>query len=130
MNEQNVLNTKGAQLDFICMESGCGGLVRFNLMELDKNDFQVMCPKCHRPYEFDKALQEQFLKLRQLILAVRDAEPILGDCNVGVAVPGGEVKIPYSLLLTRMNTMITLSIGDQKVDFHLWVEPSSSDTFR
>lgn len=130
MTEQNTLNTKGAQLDFICMESGCGGLVRFNLMELDQNGFQVMCPKCHRPYEFDQALQEQFLKLRQLILAVREAEPILGDCNVGVAVPGGEVKIPYSLLLTRMNTMITLKIGEQKVDFHLWVEPSSSDTFR
>ena len=130
MTEQNTLNTKGAQLDFICMESGCGGLVRFNLMELDQNGFQVMGPKCHRPYEFDPALQEQFLKLRQLILAVREAEPILGDCNVGVAVPGGEVKIPYSLLRTRMNTMITLKIGEQKVDFHLWVEPSSSDTFR
>lgn len=130
MIEKETLNTKGAQLDFVCMESGCGGLIRFNLMELDKNDFQVMCPKCHRPYEFDAALKDKFLKLRQLILAVREAEPILGDCNVGVAVPGGEVKIPYSLLLTRMNTMITLKIGDSKVDFHLWVEPSSSDTFR
>ena len=54
----------------------------------------------------------------------------LGDCNVAVAVPAGEVKIPYSLLLTRMNTMITLNLGDQKVDFHLWIEPSSADTFR
>lgn len=130
MTEKQAMNTKGAQLDFVCMEADCGGLIRFNLMELDKNDFQVMCPKCHRPYEFDASLKDKFLKLRQLILAVREAEPILGDCNVGVAVPGGEVKIPYSLLLTRMNTMITLNIGDRKVDFHLWVEPSSSDTFR
>ena len=70
------------------------------------------------------------MKLERLILAVREAEPILGDCNVAVAVPAGEVKIPYALLLTRMNTMITLNLGDRKVDFHLWIEPSSPDTFR
>jgi len=128
MAEAKTMNTKGAQLDFGCPD--CGGTVKFNLMELDQADFQVLCPKCHQPYQFDDQLKTKFQKLRKLILAVREAEPILGDCNVGVAVPAGEVKIPYALLLTRMNTMITLNLGDRKVDFHLWIEPSSADTFR
>ena len=37
----------------------------------------------------------------------RKAEDILGDSNVSVNVAGGEVKIPYALLLTRLNTLIT-----------------------
>lgn len=128
MAEAKTINTSGAQLDFVCPD--CGGVVKFNLMELDQADFQTMCPKCHRPYQFDDQLKTKFQKLRKLILAVREAEPILGDCNVGVAVPAGEVKIPYALLLTRMNTMITLNLGGRKVDFHLWIEPASADTFR
>ena len=128
MAEEKKLNTSGSLLDFICPD--CGGVVKFNLLELEQTDFQVLCPKCHRPYQFDDELREKFMKLERLILAVRDAEPILGDCNVAVAVPAGEVKIPYALLLTRMNTIITLELGGRKVDFHLWIEPSSADTFR
>jgi len=128
MAEEKKPNAGGALLDFVCPD--CGGVVKFNLMELDQAEFQVICPKCHRPYQFDDQLRDKFMKLEKLILAVRDAEPILGDCNVAVAVPAGEVKIPYALLLTRMNTMITLNLGDRKVDFHLWIEPSSPDTFR
>ena len=128
MAEAKAMNTSGAVLDFVCPD--CGGVVKFNLMELEQADFQAMCPKCHRPYQFDDELKEKFRKLQHLIYAVREAEPILGDCNVAVAVPAGEVKVPYALLLTRMNTMITLNLGDRKVDFHLWIEPASPDTFR
>lgn len=130
MANQKEINTSKAQLDFICVESDCDGVVKFNLMDLAAEDFQVLCPKCHRPYTFDNALKEKLGKLKNLILALRDAETILGDCNVAVTVPAGEVKIPYALLLTRLNTMITLKLGDKQVDFHIWIEPTSSDTFR
>ncbi len=130
MATKNGMNTDKAQVDFLCVEPGCAGVVKFNLMELAADDFQVLCPKCHRPYEFDAELREKLGKLHKLIMALREAEPILGDCNVAVAVPGGEVKVPYALLLTRLNTMITLKLGDKKVDFHLWIEPASSETFR
>jgi len=119
-----------AQIDFLCVEPDCDAVVKFDLMELAKDDFQTLCPKCHKPYQFDADLREQLVKLQKLIVAVREAEPILGDCNVAVTVPGGEVKVPYALLLTRLNTMISLKFGGKKVDFHLWIEPSSSDTFR
>ena len=119
-----------AQIDFICMEPDCGAVIKFDLMELAKDDFQTLCPKCHTPYQFNAELREKFGKLQKLIEALREAEPILGDCNVAVTVPGGEVKVPYALLLTRLNTMISLKLGDKKVDFHLWIEPSSANTFR
>lgn len=119
-----------AQVDFKCLEDNCDGILKFNLIDVAKENLQVICPQCHRSYEFSKELREKMNKLRKLIVSVREAEPILGDCNVSVNVPGGEVKVPYALLLTRLNTMITLNIGDKKVDFHLWVEPSSPNTFR
>jgi len=119
-----------AQVDFECFETNCSGIIKFNLIEVARDNFQSLCPDCHRPYVFDKHLREQLNKFLNLIMAVREAENILGNCNVAVTVPGGEVKIPYTLLLTRLNTMITLNFGDRNVDFHFRVEPASPETFR
>lgn len=119
-----------AQVDFECLEESCKGIVKFNLVDVAKKNFNVSCPACRKLYAFDNDLREKLNKMLKLIMAVREAESILGDCNVSVNVPGGEVKIPYALLLTRLNTMITLNVGGKKVDFHLWVEPASPDTFR
>ncbi len=130
MADSQAANKSKAQMDFLCVESECTGVVKFNLMDCTSPDFQVLCPKCHRPYEFSAELHDKLTKLMNLIVALRESESILGDCNVAVNVPGGEVKLPYAMLLTRLNTMITLELGDKKVDFHLWIEPTSADTFR
>ncbi len=131
MAEKNAENLDAkAQIDFKCIQEGCNGIVKFNLIDVVKDRFQVPCPKCHNPYSFDKQLRDKLMRMRNLIIAIRQAEDIISDCNVAVTVPGGEVKVPYALLLTRLNTMITLNLGDKKVDFHLWVEPASPDTFR
>ena len=131
MATKNGMNTSKAQVDFLCVEPGCTGVVKFNLVDVaQEGGFQALCPKCHKPYEFEPELQEKLGKLLKLINSVREAESILGDCNVSVTVPGGEVKVPYALLLTRLNTMISLNLAGRKVDFHLWIEPSSPDTFR
>lgn len=115
----------------MCQEADCDGVVHFDLNACtDAGEFQAMCPKCHKPYVFKADLRDKFHKLHDLIVAVRAAESILGDCSVAVDVPGTSVKIPYALLLTRLNTMITLNVGGKTVDFHLWIEPSSPDTFR
>ncbi len=119
-----------AQIDFPCIGEDCGGVVNFNLLDITKRDFQAVCPKCHSPYEFDKELSDKLKRMCDLIVSIRNAEDILGDCKVSVNVAGGEVQIPYVLLLTRLNTIITLKLGDKDVDFHLWVEPSSPETFR
>ena len=125
-----VNNMKMAEVDFECLDNECDGVICFNLSEALDEKFQGVCPKCHKSYEFESELKEKLNKLSDLIIAVRKAEDILGDCNVAVTVPGQTVKIPYSLLLTRLNTMITLKVGERDVDFHFRVEPSSPETFR
>ena len=130
MTSKADMNTSKAQVDFKCLQDTCNGIIRFNLIDVAEKNFQTICPDCHKAYELDADLRDKLNKLRKLILVVREAEPILGDCTVSVTVPGGTVKIPYPLLLTRLNTMISLKLGEKKVDFHLWVEPSSPETFR
>lgn len=131
MSEEKTAKTSNqAKIDFICREEGCDGVVQFTLEMNGLDKVQALCPKCHKPYVFDKELVEKFKKLQKLIVSLRDAESILGDCSVAVDVPGGSVKIPYAMLLTRLNTMLKLHVGDQDVDFHLWIEPTSPDTFR
>ncbi len=119
-----------AQIDFHCLDDACEGVLKFNLSDIAARDFQAVCPKCHRTYELDKELKDKLARMLKLVVAIREAEDILGDSNVSVNVAGGEVKIPYALLLTRLNTLITLNFGGKSVDFHLWIEPSSPDTFR
>ena len=119
-----------AQIDFKCFVDNCTGVVKFNLADIDRRDFQAVCPICHRAYSLEAGLRDKLRRMLELINALRSSEDILGDSVVSVNVAGGEVRIPYALLLTRLNTLITLELGGQKVDFHLWVEPSSPNTFR
>ena len=119
-----------AQIDFKCFVDDCTGVVKFNLADIGDRDFQAVCPVCHRAYTLEAELRDKLGRMLELIQALRSSEDILGDSFVSVNVAGGEVRVPYALLLTRLNTMITLELGGKKVDFHLWVEPSSPDTFR
>ena len=119
-----------AQIDFHCLEADCGEVVKFNLADITSKDFQAVCPKCHKAYQLDDSLKDKLVRMLDLVQSIRRAEDILGDAMVSVNVAGGDVRIPYVLLLTRLNTLITLDFGDKKVDFHLWIEPSSQDTFR
>ena len=128
-NEMNALAAK-AQIDFHCLEDDCREVVKFNLSDIASRDFQAVCPKCHRAYQLDDSLKDKLTRMLELVQSIRRAEDILGDAMVSVNVAGGNVQIPYVLLLTRLNTLITLDFGDKKVDFHLWIEPASQDTFR
>ena len=119
-----------AQIDFKCFVDDCHGVVKFNLADIGKRDFQAVCPVCHRAYALEPELRDKLKRMLELINALRSSEDILGDSVVSVNVAGGEVRIPYALLLTRLNTLITLELDGKKVDFHLWVEPSSPDMFR
>jgi hypothetical protein len=122
--------TAKAQIDFSCLADNCDGIIKFDLIDVTAKNFAAVCEKCHNSYEIDGDLRDKLLRMHNLISAIRQAEDILGDANVSVNVAGGDVKIPYALLLTRLNTLITLDLAGKQVDFHLWVEPSSPDTFR
>lgn len=119
-----------AKIDFRCLHENCTGVVEFNLSEVTDKDFQAVCPVCHHAYALDAVLQDKLGRMMNLIEAVRNSEDILGDSVVSVNVAGGEVRVPYALLLTRLNTLITLNLAGKPTDFHLWVEPTSPETFR
>ena len=130
MSTQNSTVSPKAQLDFSCLAENCGGVVKFDLASVADPEFQAVCPVCHRAYEFDGTLRDKLTRMMNLISAIRDSEDILGDSVVSVNVAGGGVRIPYALLLTRLNTLISLEIAGRKIDFHLWVEPSNPQIFR
>ncbi len=119
-----------AQIDFHCLDESCNSVVKFNLADVADREFQAVCQNCYRTYQLDESLRDKFERMLKLIDAVRNAEDILGDTCVAVATATEELRIPYALLLTRLNSMITLQLADKAVDFHLWIEPSSPDTFR
>jgi hypothetical protein len=124
-------DTMKALVDFACPEADCGATIRFDLLELQEGGGSLSCENCRSLYAFDQPFLDKLEKLRLLILAVRDAEDILGDCTVAVAPANGEeVRVPYRLLLTRLNTSITLDCSGHSIDFNFRVEPLSDATFR
>lgn len=119
-----------AMVDFACIDDECKAAVAFNLMERQEGKGRVVCPQCHREYELDAAFLDKLQRLRKLILTVQEAADILGDVNVAITTPAGEVRVPYWLMLTRLNTIITVELGGKKVDFNFRVEPLNRQTFR
>ena len=128
------ITEKGAMqalVDFACLDEECKASIAFNLMDLQAAKGSVVCPSCHREYQFEAEFLSKLERLRKLVLTVQEAADILGDVNVAITTPAGEVKIPYWLMLTRLNTIITLAVGETKVDFHFRVEPLNNvKTFR
>ncbi|MBE6390308.1 MAG: hypothetical protein E7043_09095 [Lentisphaerae bacterium] len=119
-----------AQLDFHCLNDNCEGVVKFDISSVADPEFQAVCPVCHKAYALDEALRDKLTRMMNLIASIRQCEDILGDSVVSVNVAGGEVRVPYALLLTRLNTLISLDVAGRKIDFHLWVEPSNPQMFR
>jgi hypothetical protein len=119
-----------AGVDFTCLDDDCKAAVSFNLMEVKGEGDRIVCPQCRREYHLDTAFLGKLQRLRKLVLTVQEAADLLGDVNVAVTTPQGEVKVPYWLMLTRLNTIITLELGGKTVDFNFRVEPLNRETFR
>ena len=121
---------KKAVIEFKCSNDDCQSPVHFSLAEISDSDFQVVCKECHRPYELDESLRNKLARMLKLVSVIRESEDLLGDAMISVNVANGSVQIPYAMMLTRLNTVISLDFGDRKTDFHLRVEPSGAETFR
>lgn len=119
-----------AFIEFKCPSGDCGGVFRLTLADMSQPGFQAVCQECHAPFEFDEVLRSKLARMLNLVAVIRDSEDLLGDAMISVNVAGGSVKIPYAMMLTRLNTVITLDLGETKTDFHLRVEPSGAEMFR
>ena len=112
------------QIEFKCLGENCGKPVIFKLQEMAEKAV-VRCPRCSKEYNFNGNFVDKLKKFDRLISAIKDARDILGDTNVAVNFKNQEVRVPYRLLLTRMNTLLTISVGNQKIEFRFRVEPLS-----
>ena len=119
-----------AMVDFSCLDDECKAAVSFNLMEIQEGEGRITCSQCHREYHLDALFLGKLQRLRRLIVTVQESADLLGDVNVAVTTPQQEVKIPYWLMLTRLNTIITLDLGGKKVDFNFRIEPLNQQMFR
>lgn len=116
------MKNNNKQIEFNCLEEKCKTAICFGLLDIEKNP-HVKCPRCKKEYGFNGDFVYKLHKFDNLISAIRDAKDILSDTNVAINYKNHELKVPYRLLLTRMNTLLTLKVGNDKVVFRFRVEP-------
>ena len=112
------------QIEFNCLEENCRNAIRLDMERIGVGKkTNIKCSHCSKEYSFNGNFVEKISKFDTLVSAIKDAKEILGDTNVAVNFKNREIRIPYRLLLTRMNTLLSLTVGDKKVEFRFRVEP-------
>ena len=114
--------SKDGIIEFKCVHDSCKEILTFLIVDIG-DGAKISCPSCRKEYRFGKELLEKFKKFAQLVEAVRNAEDILGQTNVGLDIQGHSVQVPYRILLTRLNTFLALDIGGTKINFRFRFEP-------
>ena len=110
---------KNDSLEFECLT--CQHPVRFSIFELDG---KIGCSNCSKKYAFeDEALKRQLRKFEALCKQIVESEEILSNVAVGIDVGERQVKMPYRLLLTRLNSVLDLKMGDKVISINFRVEP-------
>lgn len=123
-------NSPACLIEFKCIQKKCLNPILFNLGEVEQKS-SLDCPHCGKLYVFHQDFIVKMSKFVNLINAVQNARDILGDTSVAVQMKDQEVKIPYRLLLTRMNTLITLKMDEGELTFRFRVEPlNTKDVIR
>lgn len=113
---------KGHYLEFPCIH--CNQPVRFSVFEIDQNKHKVVCPSCKKNYIFDdETICRQLRKFEALCRQVLESEEILSNTSVGINVGEHLVKVPYKILLSRLNASLDLMIGSKAVSITFRLEP-------
>lgn len=113
---------KGSFLEFSCQN--CKEPVCFSVFELNKEGFRAICDSCQQIYELgDDTLKRQLQKFSALCKQLIESEEILSNTSVGIDIGEHHVKIPYKILLTRLNPVLDLVIGDQPITIRFRIEP-------
>lgn len=114
---------KGPHLEFSC--PGCDAPVPFSITQLPEQEYIAPCPSCKKKFVFnDEDLVRQLKKFTSLCTAIHESEEILGNSSIGIHMNDKEVKIPFKLLLTRLNSQIELMLGGVPVSIAFRIEPA------
>lgn len=112
---------KGHLLEFECVN--CHSPVTFSVATNDLKPLE--CDSCKKKYIFeDPVLIRQLKKFQDLCKQIHESEEILGMTHVGIDVNGQSIKVPYRILLTRLNSALDLVLGDQPLSIRFRIEPS------
>jgi hypothetical protein len=114
--------SNGNKIEIRCIKEDCGSDIGISLLEMEKKH-RVQCGTCKNEYSFNKHLLDQIRKFERLVSAILDAKDILGQTAVALDIQGHSVKIPYKLLLTRLNSELKLKINDEEIKVKFRVEP-------
>lgn len=120
----NGLNMQKAhQLQFKCLN--CQKNINFSIFELEKCNHTVPCTQCQKTYNFDdETFRRQLSKFEKLCLQIHESEEILSTASIGIYLGDREIKIPYKLLLSRLNSTLDLFIGDEPLTIQFRIEPT------
>jgi hypothetical protein len=114
---------KGHNLQFDCIS--CKQVVNFSIFDLKSDGDPLSCICCNKQYILDDSnLRRQLKKFEALCRQIVESEEILGSTSVGINIGEHHIKIPYKLLLTRLNSSIELVIGDQPINIVFRLEPA------
>lgn len=114
---------KGHVLQFSCQS--CQHPVYFSVFELNEKNGEIGCPQCALLYQFqDEILKRQLFKFESLCRQIQASEEILSQTSIGVYVGDKEVKVPFKILLTRLNSTLDLKVGDRPLTITFRIEPS------
>lgn len=109
-------------LQFPCQS--CQNLVNFSIFDLENHSSLITCSQCDKKYAFqDETLKRQIKKFEALCRQIVESEEILSHTAVGIDVGERKVKVPYKILLTRLNSTLDLKIGNQSLTITFRVEP-------
>lgn len=113
---------KGQFLQFCCQT--CQTPIQFSVFNIEQNE-KICCSECGLLYDFnDEGLMRQLRKFENLCRQIQLSEEILSNTSVGIYLGDREVKIPYKLLLTRLNSTLDLTVGDRPLTITFRIEPA------
>jgi hypothetical protein len=111
---------KGRTLHFSCLS--CEQPIHFSIFDLDRQEWTIVCSSCHKSYAWqDDNFKRKF---EALCLQIVESEEILADTAVGVKVGEHDILVPFKILLTRLNSHLTLRIADQLLRITFRIEPT------
>jgi hypothetical protein len=114
---------KGHFLQFACQT--CQYPVYFSVFDLEKTKGGISCSNCSIFYDFnDESLKQQVRKFESLCRQIQLSEDILSNTSIGIYIGDREVKIPFKILLTRLNSTLDLMVGDRPLTITFRIEPS------
>lgn len=112
---------RGSTLEFACKK--CKNPLSFSLFDVDYKH-SIVCDQCKKDYQFDdENLVRQLKKFSALCCQIRESEEILSNASIGVDIADKSIKIPFKLLLTRLNSCLEVMLGDEPLTLTFRLEP-------